>query len=131
MVRGLMQKRVTAVSATLKNEVMKLYNVPDWKCDVVPNGIVPRQFRAELDAGELKKAYGIHPYAPLILFIGRLVYRKVPILLSGYENRVPLSPGCKLIVAGEGDMRQFLTDGAKDLPANLSVMSGFRIHPPS
>ncbi len=40
---GLVAKRVTAVSTVMKNEVMQLYNVPDWKCDVVPNGIVPRQ----------------------------------------------------------------------------------------
>jgi hypothetical protein len=38
---GLIAKRVTAVSQTLKDEVMRLYNVPDWKCDVVPNGRDP------------------------------------------------------------------------------------------
>ena len=35
---GLIAKRVTAVSTIMKNEVMRLYNIPDWKCDVVPNG---------------------------------------------------------------------------------------------
>lgn len=117
---GLIAKRVTAVSATLKKEVMNLYNVPDWKCDVVPNGIVPRQFRAELDAGEVKKAYGIHPYAPLILFIGRLVYQKGPdLLIEAMKTVCQAHRDAKLIVAGEGDMRQFLTERAKDLPANF------------
>ncbi len=41
---GLVAKRVTTVSATLRNEVMQLYNIPDWKCDVVPNGVIPRQY---------------------------------------------------------------------------------------
>jgi glycosyltransferase involved in cell wall biosynthesis len=117
---GLIAKRVTAVSATLKNEVMNLYNIPDWKCDVVPNGVVPRQFRADIDAGEVKQAYGIHPFAPLILFIGRLVYQKGPDLLieamkTVYQNHWD----AKLIVAGEGDMHQFLMERAKDLPANF------------
>ena len=117
---GLIAKRVTAVSATLKNEVMTLYNVPDWKCDVVPNGIVPRQFRADIDAGEVKKAYGIHPYAPLILFIGRLVYQKGPdLLIEAMKTVCQAHPDAKLIVAGEGGMRQFLMEQAKDLPANF------------
>ena len=117
---GLIAKRVTAVSTTLKNEVMQLYNVPDWKCDVVPNGVVPHQFRAEIDAGEVKQAYGIHPFAPLILFIGRLVYQKGPDLLIEAMRTVCQNHwDAKLIVAGEGDMHQFLVERAKDLPANF------------
>jgi glycogen(starch) synthase len=117
---GLIAKRVTAVSATLKNEVMHLYNVPDWKCDVVPNGIVPRQFRAEIDAGEVKQAYGIHPFAPLILFIGRLVYQKGPdLLIDAMKTVCRIHWDAQLIVAGEGDMRQLLVERAKDLPANF------------
>jgi len=117
---GLIAKRVTAVSATLKNEVMHLYNVPEWKCDVVPNGIVPRQFRAEIDAGEVKQAYGIHPFAPLILFIGRLVYQKGPdLLIEAMKIVCQNHRDAQLIVAGEGDMRQFLMERARDLPANF------------
>jgi glycosyltransferase involved in cell wall biosynthesis len=117
---GLIAKRVTAVSATLKNEVMQLYNVPDWKCDVVPNGVVPREFRAEIDAGKVKEAYGIHPFAPLILFIGRLVYQKGPdLLIEAMKTVCQNHWDAKLIVAGEGDMRQFLAERAKDLPVNF------------
>jgi len=117
---GLIAKRVTAVSATLKNEIMQLYNVPDWKCDVVPNGVVPRQFRAEIDAGKVKQAYGIHPFAPLILFIGRLVYQKGPDLLIEAVRKVCQRHwDAKVIVAGTGDMRQYLAERAKDLPVNF------------
>jgi len=117
---GLIAKRVTAVSATLKNEVMQLYNVPDWKCDVVPNGVVPREFRAEIDAGKVKQAYGIHPFAPLILFIGRLVYQKGPDLLIEAVRKVCQHHwDARVIVAGDGDMRQFLAERAKDLPVNF------------
>jgi len=117
---GLIAKRVTAVSATLKNEVMQLYNVPDWKCDVVPNGVVPREFRAEIDAGKVKEAYGIHPFAPLILFIGRLVYQKGPDLLIEAVRKVCQHHwDARVIVAGDGDMRQFLAERAKDLPVNF------------
>ena len=117
---GLIAKRVTAVSATLRNEVMTLYNVPEEKCEVIPNGIVPRAYHASIDPGEVKASYGIHPYAPLILFIGRLVYQKGPDLLIEAIRKVCQHRGdAKVIVAGTGDMRQFLQDRAKDLPVNF------------
>jgi glycosyltransferase involved in cell wall biosynthesis len=117
---GLIAKRVTAVSTVMKNEVMQLYNVPAWKCDVVPNGIVPRQYRAHIDAGEVKRAYGIHPFAPLILFIGRLAYQKGPDLFIEAIRKVCQSRwDAKVIVAGDGGMRQFLQERARDLPVNF------------
>jgi glycogen synthase len=117
---GLIAKRVTAVSATLKKEVMELYNVPDWKCDVIPNGVVPREFRSQIDPGEVKSAYGIHPYAPLILFIGRLVYQKGPdLLIEAIREVCRYRTDAKVVVAGKGDMLSFLKERAKDLPVNF------------
>jgi len=117
---GLVAKRVTTVSATLKNEVMQLYNIPDGKCDVVPNGVVPRQYWAGIDPGEVKRAYGIHPYAPLILFIGRLVYQKGPdILIEALRKVCRERWDARVIVAGDGGMRQYLQERARDLPVNF------------
>ena len=117
---GLIAKRVTAVSASLKKEVMWLYNIPDEKCDVIPNGVVPGEFRAAVDSGEVKKSYGIHPYAPLLLFIGRIVYQKGPDLLIEAIRKVCQYRGhVEVVVAGEGDMRQFLQERAKDLPVTF------------
>jgi glycosyltransferase involved in cell wall biosynthesis len=117
---GLIAKRVTAVSLSLKNEVMNLYNVPDWKCDVVPNGVVPQEFRAEIDAGEVKRSHGIHPYAPLILFIGRLVYQKGPdLLIEAVRSVCQRRWDARVIVAGDGGMRQLLEERARDLPVNF------------
>jgi glycosyltransferase involved in cell wall biosynthesis len=117
---GLIAKRVTAVSTVMKQEVMQIYNVPDWKCDIVPNGIVPRQYRAGIDPGEVKRAYGIHPYAPLILFIGRLVYQKGPDLFIEALQKVCRERwDAKVIVAGDGGMRQYLQERARDLPVNF------------
>ena len=92
---GLIAKKVTAVSTVMKHEVMQLYNVPDWKCDVVPNGIVPQQYRAGIDPGEVKRAYGIHPYAPLILFIGRLCTRRALTCLSRRCGRYAANAGMR------------------------------------
>ena len=117
---GLIAKRVTAVSATLKNELMQLYNIPDEKCDVIPNGVVPQEYRANIDPGEVKRAYGIHPYAPLVLFVGRLVYQKGPDLFIDAIRKVCQHRwDAKVIVAGDGGMRQLLQERSKDLPVNF------------
>ena len=92
---GLIAKRVTAVSATLRNEVMTLYNVPEEKCEVIPNGIVPRAYRASIDPGEVKASYGIHPYAPLILFIGRRVPERARPAHRSDPESLPAPGGCK------------------------------------
>lgn len=117
---ALIAKRITAVSTVMKHEVMQLYNVPEGKCDVVPNGIVPQQYRAHLDAGDVKRAYGIHPYAPLVLFIGRLVYQKGPdLFIEAIRKVCEHRWDAKVIVAGDGGMRQSLQQRAWDLPVNF------------
>ena len=76
--------------------------------------------RAEIDPGEVKRVYGIHPYAPLILFIGRLVYQKGPDLLIEALRKVCREHwDAKVIVAGDGGMRQYLQERARDLPVNF------------
>jgi glycosyltransferase involved in cell wall biosynthesis len=117
---GLIAKRVAAVSSTLKREVMQLYNVPYEKCDVIPNGVVPRQYRTEIDPGEVKKAYGIHPYAPLVLFVGRLVFQKGPdLFIEAIRQVCQYRWDAKVIVAGDGGMMQYLRERARDLPVNF------------
>ena len=117
---GLIAKRVTAVSKVMKHEIMQLYNVPDWKCDVVPNGIVPGQYQATLDSGEAEMGVRDHPFAPLILFIGRLVYQKGPDLFIEAMRKICRNRwDAKVIVAGDGGMRQFLQERAQDLPVNF------------
>jgi glycosyltransferase involved in cell wall biosynthesis len=99
---------------------MQLYNIPEWKCDVVPNGIVPRQYQAEINAAEVKQAYGIPSADPLIFFIGRLAYQKGPdLLIAAIRTVCHEHRDAKLIVAGEGDMRQVLVEQASDLPVNF------------
>ena len=117
---GLIAKRVCAVSEILKKEVMQLYRVPDSKCDVIPNGVIPQEYRAAIDPGEVKRSYGIHPYAPLILFIGRLVYQKGPdLLIEAIREICQGHWDAQVVVAGEGGMQQVLKERAKDLPVNF------------
>ncbi|PWR71453.1 glycosyltransferase family 4 protein [Methanospirillum lacunae] len=113
---GLIAKQVTTVSGVLKNEVMQLYNVPDWKVQVFPNGVVPEQFDVSLDQGIVKQEMGIHPYAPTVLFIGRMAVQKGPDLFLDALPRVKdRFWGVQAIMAGDGGMRSWLQDRSSAL----------------
>lgn len=110
---GLIAKRCTAVSQTLKKEVMWLYKVPENKIDVVNNGIFPEAYDAVIDAGEVKKSYGIHPMTPLVFFIGRMEYQKGPdMLVDAMPHVVENKWGVQFIMAGEGSMKHQLAEQA-------------------
>lgn len=119
---GLIAKQVTTVSGVLRDEVMNLYNVPDWKIQVFPNGVVPEQFDVSLDQGTVKKEMGIHPYAPTVLFIGRMAVQKGPDL---FLNALPQVKdrfwGVQAIMAGDGGMRSWLQErsAAMGLPVRF------------
>ncbi|MEK6977791.1 MAG: glycosyltransferase family 4 protein [Candidatus Hydrothermarchaeota archaeon] len=113
---GLIADKITTVSRAMKGEIAWLYKHPEEKIHVVPNGIDPRRFQREVDPGRVKARYGIHPLAPTILFIGRLVHQKGPDLLV---EAIPRVLGhrwdAKFIIAGQGDMRGHLEHRARVL----------------
>ncbi|MFH0968209.1 MAG: glycosyltransferase family 4 protein [Methanobacteriota archaeon] len=113
---GLIAKQVTAVSGVLKDEVQQLYNVPDWKIQVFPNGVVAEQFDVMLDQGEVKQELGIHPYAPTLLFIGRMCIQKGPdLLLEALVQVKNRFWGVEAIMAGDGGMRPWLQERSSAL----------------
>ncbi len=107
---------VVAVSQALKNEVMWIYSVPDWKIDVVYNGVNAEHYNGWIDPGAVKGAYGIGPLDPTVLFVGRMVYQKGPDLLTrAIPHILKFYPNAKFIFAGEGGMRVSVEDQARRL----------------
>lgn len=117
---GLIAKQVTAVSQVLRDEVMRIYQVPEWKVKVVHNGVIPEQFDVMLDQGTIKQEMGIHPYAPTLLYIGRMTKQKGPdLLIEALPEVVDRHWGTQVVMAGTGDMLPRLSQRASDL--NLPV----------
>jgi glycogen synthase len=113
-------KRLTAVSHTLKSEVMWLYNAPFEKVDVVPNGIFPEVYEAIIDPGEVKRSYGIHPFAPLVLFVGRMEYQKGPdLLVDALPQVLQQRWDAQFILAGQGTMKHELQARCAGLPVQF------------
>lgn len=106
---GYAADRITTVSHTMKDELGWLYNIPDWKVDVIPNGIKAERFKREVDPGRVKQKYGIHPLAPLIFFIGRLVTQKGPdLLVNAISHVLRYRWDARFVIAGGGGMRGHL-----------------------
>jgi glycosyltransferase involved in cell wall biosynthesis len=98
--------RVIAVSNALKGELMWMYNVPDWKCWAIYNGVPVHKFDGYIDPGGVKRRYGIGPVDPTVLFSGRLTLQKAPdLLLEAVPGLLHYYPGAKFVFAGDGHMR--------------------------
>lgn len=118
---GHLAGHVVTVSKHTKTEVMWLYGIPERKITVIPNGIYPEQYFSPLDPGSVKKRYGIHPLAPLVFFIGRLVYQKGPDLLVDAIPRILNRRwDVQFIIAGKGEMRHELEERCRTLPVRFT-----------
>jgi glycosyltransferase involved in cell wall biosynthesis len=119
--------RVIAVSKALKNEVMWIYSVPEWKTDAIYNGISYWNFDGAVDAGSIRARYGIGPMDPMVLFAGRMVYQKGPdILMEAIPMIKHYHPNAKFVFAGDGHMKEGVERRAHQL--GVSHMCRFLGH---
>jgi len=120
--------RVITVSNQLKNEVMWMYNVPDWKVSVIYNGINVHNFDGWVDPGEVKKQYGIGPLDPTVLFVGRMTYQKAPdLLVEAIPYVLRYYPAAKFLFVGDGDMKMHLERRAHQIGvAHAARFMGYR-----
>lgn len=97
---------VITVSHALKNEIMWMYNVPDWKVSVIYNGVNVHHFDGWIDPAQVRSKYGVGPVDPMVLFSGRMVPQKGPdILVEAIPSILSYHPGTKFVFCGDGEMR--------------------------
>lgn len=106
---GFIANRVTTVSRCMKKELNWLYRIPLGRIDVIPNGINPSKFKLSLDPGRMKEKYGIHPLAPVVMFVGRLEHQKGPdLLVEAIPKVIANRWDAKFIFSGQGSMKSYL-----------------------
>ena len=66
---------VVAVSDAMRQDVMALYDVPENKVRVIPNGIDPDEYRP-VERPEILQKHGVDPSKPFVLFVGRITRQK-------------------------------------------------------
>ncbi|MBI4321079.1 MAG: glycosyltransferase family 4 protein [Chloroflexi bacterium] len=120
--------RVIAVSRSLKQEVMNIYGIPDWKIKTIFNGVPVHQFNGWIDPGAVKRRYGIGPLDPTFLYVGRLVLQKgVDLLVEAIPAALRHDSKAKFVFVGDGDMRAGLENRCRQLGiSHATRFLGFR-----
>lgn len=114
-------REIIAVSKVMKVELMWLYDVFEWKISVIPNGTDPSLYMIDIRPGAIKKRYGIHKLAPLVLFVGRLGWQKGPdILLDAVPHVLARRGDVQFIFAGKGEMLPLLQTRSRGLPVQFT-----------
>ena len=70
-----MADAVIAVSAETKADVLRLFDVPEERVEVIYNGIDLAEYRKITTTAALEK-YGVDPGTPFVLFVGRITRQK-------------------------------------------------------
>jgi len=114
--------RVIAVSGTLRGELQWMYNLPEWKCWAIYNGVAVHKFDGWLNPAGVKARYEIGPMDPTILFIGRMAVQKGPdLLLEAIPGLLRYHRQAKFILAGEGHLRGDLERRAHQLGVSHAI----------
>ena len=120
--------RVIAVSRALKEEVMWMYEVPEWKISVGYNGVDPHHFDGWINPGEVRAGYEIGPMTPMVLFVGRMVEQKGPdLLVEAIPSILKFYPEARFVLAGDGEMRHAVEQRAHELGVwHATRFAGFK-----
>lgn len=113
-------KAITVVSTAIKDEVHNKIN-PKLKVDVISMGVDAKLFNPNKYDESIKKRYNIT--GPFLLFVGRLAEKKgVNYLLMSLPKIIKSFPTSKLIIVGEGTLREKLKKLVKELNIENNVV---------
>lgn len=104
--------RVICCSTYMERELNHVFQLPDDKIRVIPNGVNPDSFRGGV--GEAKRENYAAADEKIVFYVGRLVREKgVELLLEAAPKILHYHPKTKFIIAGKGPQQghlQYLAD---------------------
>ena len=109
--------RVIACSYYMREQISDIFDVPERRVSVIPNGIDPDDLPMP-DRAEMRRlrAEFAAPDQKLVLLIGRLVYEKgFQFALEAMPSLIDRVPATRFLVAGSGTHEQELRQQASDL----------------
>lgn len=107
--------RVICCSRFMLDEVMRVFQLPPDKIDVIPNGVNAEEFSSDADIAEFRRKYAADD-EKLIFFVGRLVHEKgVHVLVQAMPKVLAHYGKAKLVVAGKGPAMDYLKSLASQL----------------
>ncbi len=106
--------KIIVCSNYMKEEVKRLFQLPDDKINVINNGVKVENFETELQAG-FRENYA-SPDEKIIFYVGRLVREKgVQYLLEAFSIALHERNNLKLVIAGKGSYENQLRQKSYEL----------------
>ncbi|MDY6795317.1 MAG: glycosyltransferase family 4 protein [Actinomycetota bacterium] len=94
--------RTICCSNYMRDEVVKIFELPFDKVSVIPNGIEYKLFQIDPDEERIRKRF-IEPDSRMVFFVGRLVYEKgVQTVIEAMPKILEEVPDIRFLVAGTG-----------------------------
>ena len=107
----------------------ELFKRREKDCFEVPNGVDTKKFNSNLDARELRNKIGIKKEEKVVLFVGALdkahYFKGVEVLLKAFSGIK--EKNAKLVLVGEGDLKDYYIKTAKLLGINRNVFFAGRV----
>lgn len=94
--------KVICCSMYMKGELQYVFQIPEDKLRIIPNGVEPLEFKSSVDVEEFKKNYAAWNER-VVFFVGRHVREKgVGVLIEAIPKVLSAYPEVKFIIAGRG-----------------------------
>lgn len=94
--------KVVCCSHYMRQELQRVFHLPDDKIETVANGVDPGQFHVGRHDHKVRQLY-CAPDEKLVFFVGRLVQEKgVHVLLAAIPQILAAIPKTKFVIAGKG-----------------------------
>lgn len=104
-------------SQSMFAELQRLFNTPQDKMVIVPNGIDPDKFENDYDPLPMRRQFAAES-EKIVLFVGRMVLEKgVQVLLHAAQRILPAAPGTRFLMVGTG----YYLDDLKRIAGDLGV----------
>ncbi|MFC1488227.1 glycosyltransferase family 4 protein [Thermodesulfobacteriota bacterium] len=121
-------RMILPVSNLVKEQLLKLYNIPESKIRVIHPGVSIERFSAldkETCRFEIRQRYGLSQNDVVVLFVSmNFELKRLDLLLKGIAalvGSVNNTSGLKLLVVGKGNNKRYLTI-ARDLGISERVI---------
>lgn len=118
--------RLICCSEYMAKHMLQTFGVPKEKVDIVYNGVEASKFNFRIDARMFRERYA-RPNEKIVLYVGRLVREKgVHVLIGAMPRVLSVLPDVKLIIVGEGKMKETLQEEARQFGvAHKVLFTGF------
>ncbi len=117
-----MADAIIAVSQGTKEDVLRLFNVPEEKVRIIFNGIDLDEYK-KVETTEALKKYGVDPAKPFVLFVGRIARQKGIVHLARAIQY--MDPGFQVVLcAGAPDTPEIAEEMKKAVDEVRSIREG-------